>query len=54
MAQELAQQLRPELEAVVKANDAPAGQPYVFNAAECGKRAIKNKALVGPLCKDQQ
>ena len=47
VATELAQQLRPQLEAAVKANDDPAGEPYVFNAAACARRTMKNKALVG-------
>jgi hypothetical protein len=47
VATEIAQQLRPQFEAAVKANDAPAGEPYTFSAAACAKRAIKNKAMVG-------
>lgn len=45
LTKQLAVRLRPELEAAVTANDAPAGEPYVFNAAACAKRALKNKAL---------
>lgn len=41
----LAQQLRPELEAAVKANDAPTGEAYSFDAASCARRELKNKAL---------
>lgn len=43
----MASRLRPEFEAAVKANDAPAGEAYVYNAAACARRAIKNRALVG-------
>lgn len=39
----LAQQLRPELEEAVKANDAPAGEAYSFDAASCARRELKNK-----------
>jgi len=45
VTRELALQLRPELEAAVKANDDAPGTPYVFNAAACARRALKNKAL---------
>lgn len=43
---ELALQLRPELEAAIKANDDPAGAPYEFNAIACARRALKNTALI--------
>jgi hypothetical protein len=42
--QQLARQLRPELEAVVAANDVPPGTPYAFNAAESGRRSARNMA----------
>ncbi|PSC69009.1 puromycin-sensitive aminopeptidase isoform X1 [Micractinium conductrix] len=45
VTRELAQRLRPELEAAVKANDSAPGEPYEFTAAACAKRALKNKAL---------
>lgn len=45
VVKELALRLRPELEAAVKENDDPVGTPYVFNAAACARRALKNKAL---------
>lgn len=41
----LASQLRPELEAAVKANDSAPGEPYVFSAQHCARRNLKNKAL---------
>lgn len=51
MYQELARQLRPELEAVIAANEVPPGTPYVFNAKEAGRRFIRNFAdsIVGSL-----
>lgn len=42
---QLAAQLRPELEALVKANDSAPGEAYEFNAAHAARRAIKNKSL---------
>ncbi|KAL4441019.1 hypothetical protein ABPG77_010450 [Micractinium sp. CCAP 211/92] len=45
VTKELAQQLRPELEAAVKENDSAPGEAYEFNAAACARRALKNKAL---------
>ncbi|EFJ47753.1 hypothetical protein VOLCADRAFT_81369 [Volvox carteri f. nagariensis] len=45
VVKQLALQLRPELEALVKANDDPADQPYQFTAAACARRAIKNRSL---------
>jgi aminopeptidase N len=42
--QQLARQLRPELEAVIAANDVPPGTPYAFNAAESGRRSARNMA----------
>ncbi|BDA49167.1 Aminopeptidase N [Coccomyxa sp. Obi] len=43
---ELAARLRPELEAAVKRNEAPAGASYVpGDSAQAAQRAIKNKAL---------
>ncbi|PRW56145.1 puromycin-sensitive aminopeptidase isoform X1 isoform A [Chlorella sorokiniana] len=45
VTRELAQRLRPELEAAVAANDDAPGTPYEFNAAACARRALKNKAL---------
>jgi hypothetical protein len=49
--QQLAAQLRPELESVMKANAVPAGTPYVFNAKESGRRFIRNfaESIVGSL-----
>jgi len=43
--QQLAQRLRPELEALVKENDDPQGAEYVFDAPSAARRALKNKAL---------
>ena len=43
--QQLAQRLRPELEALVKANDDPPGAEFVFDAPSAARRALKNKAL---------
>ncbi|GLC52687.1 hypothetical protein PLESTB_000657300 [Pleodorina starrii] len=45
VVKQLALQLRPELETLVKSNDDPAGEPYHFNAAACARRAIKNRCL---------
>lgn len=45
VTRQLAQQLRPELEAAVNANDSAPGEAYEFNAAACARRALKNKAL---------
>ncbi|GFH14567.1 uncharacterized protein HaLaN_10648 [Haematococcus lacustris] len=42
---QLAARMRPELEALVKENDSAAGEPYVFSATACARRALKNKAL---------
>ena len=42
---QLAARLRPELEAVVKANDVAPGEPYSPDFASAAKRALKNKAL---------
>ncbi|KAL6749281.1 hypothetical protein V8C86DRAFT_2851835 [Haematococcus lacustris] len=42
---QLAARMRPELEAVVKENDSTPGEPYVFSATACARRALKNKAL---------
>jgi len=49
--QQLARQLRPELESVIKANDVPPGTPYEFNAKESGRRYFRNLAesVVGSL-----
>lgn len=41
----LAQRLRPDLERVLRGFDAEPGAPYAFNAAEMGKRKIKNVCL---------
>jgi aminopeptidase N len=49
VTRELASQLRPELEGAVAANDSAPGEAYVFDAAACARRALKNKALVGLL-----
>jgi aminopeptidase N len=43
--QQLAQRLRPELEALVKSNDDAPGAEYVFDAPNAARRALKNKAL---------
>lgn len=45
VTRELASQLRPELEGAVAANDSAPGEAYVFDAAACARRALKNKAL---------
>lgn len=45
MVKQLAQQLRPQLEAIVKKNDAAAGEVYSPDAKSAARRAIKNKAL---------
>jgi aminopeptidase N len=42
---QIAARLRPELEALVAANDAPPGEAFVFDAASAARRAVKNKAL---------
>jgi len=42
---QLAQRLRPELEALVAANDDAPGTDYVFDAPSAARRALKNKAL---------
>lgn len=42
---QIAARLRPELEALVAANDSAPGEPFVFNADAAARRAIKNKAL---------
>jgi hypothetical protein len=49
--QELALQLRPVLEGVIKANDVPPGTPYEFNAAACARRYIRNmsQSILGSL-----
>ncbi|KAI8468066.1 MAG: hypothetical protein J3K34DRAFT_523265 [Monoraphidium minutum] len=41
----IAAALRPELEALVAANDDAPGAPFVFNASASARRAAKNKAL---------
>ncbi|GAX81576.1 hypothetical protein CEUSTIGMA_g9004.t1 [Chlamydomonas eustigma] len=46
VVKELSARLRPELEALMKQNDDAPGTPYVFSAAACARRAIKNKCLV--------
>jgi hypothetical protein len=43
--QQLAAQLRPTLERLVKENDAAPGEPFVFNSAASAKRDIKNHSL---------
>ena len=45
VVKQLAARLRPELESLIRHNDDAPGTPYVFNAAACARRAIKNKAL---------
>ena len=45
MVKQLAQQLRPQLEAIVQKNDAPADEVYSPDAKSAARRAIKNKAL---------
>jgi aminopeptidase N len=49
--QQLAQQLRPSLDNVLKQNDVSAGTPYQFNAVDCARRSIKNmsQAVLGSL-----
>jgi aminopeptidase N len=49
--QQLALQLRPQLDAVMKATEVPPGTPYVFNAQESGRRFIRNfaESIVGSL-----
>jgi hypothetical protein len=49
--QQLAQQLRPELEGVIKANDVPPGTPYEFNAQQCARRQLRNtsESILGSL-----
>jgi aminopeptidase N len=53
--QQLAVQLRPDLEAVMKANDVPPGTPYTFNAQESGRRFIRNfaESILGSLDEPQ-
>jgi aminopeptidase N len=41
----LASALRPELEALVAANDDDPAAPFVFDASSAARRAAKNKAL---------
>ena len=41
----MAEALQPELAAAVASHDDPVGTPYVFSAAACARRALKNKAL---------
>jgi aminopeptidase N len=50
----IAAALRPELEALVKANDAPPGAPFVFDAANSARRAAKNKALALLSCLEDE
>jgi aminopeptidase N len=50
----LAAALRPELEALVAANDSPAGAPFVFDAANSARRAVKNKALALLSCLEDE
>lgn len=45
VGKELARALRPELEAVVAANDDPPGVAFSPEAAPAARRAVKNKAL---------
>ncbi|GFR41652.1 hypothetical protein Agub_g2389 [Astrephomene gubernaculifera] len=45
VVRQLAARLRPQLEALVKANDDEPGEPYHFTAAACARRAIKNRCL---------
>ncbi|KAK9785425.1 hypothetical protein WJX73_000376 [Symbiochloris irregularis] len=45
VVKELAQQLRPDLEAAVKRNDLPASEEYSPDAAQAAKRVLKNKCL---------
>lgn len=49
--QQLAQQLRPQLEAAIKANDVPPGTPYEFNAQQCARRVLRNmsESILGSL-----
>lgn len=49
--QQLAKQLRPELEGVMKTNEVPPGTPYVFNATESGRRFVRNfaESILGAL-----
>lgn len=51
MYQQLAHQLRPELEGVIAANTLPPGTPYEFNAAAAARRAVRNmsEAILGSL-----
>lgn len=45
VVKQLAQQLRPQLEAIVKLNDAAANEVYSPDAKSAARRAVKNKAL---------
>ena len=45
VVKQLAQQLRPQLEAIVKHNDAATGEVYSPDAESAARRAVKNKAL---------
>jgi len=45
VGKELACALRPELEALVAANEDPPGEPYTPEAPATARRAAKNKAL---------
>ena len=45
MVKDLAQKLRPQFEAVVAANEDPAGQAYSPDFSSAARRAVKAKAL---------
>ena len=45
VGKELARALRPELEALVAANEDPPGEPFTPEAPATARRAAKNKAL---------
>uniref|UniRef100_A0A7S3VSY4 Aminopeptidase N n=2 Tax=Dunaliella tertiolecta TaxID=3047 RepID=A0A7S3VSY4_DUNTE len=42
---ELAARMRPDLEAILKETDSAPGDAYVFNAKECARRTLKQKAI---------
>lgn len=46
IVKEIASRLRPDLEAAMKENEDAPGTAYHFSAAECARRALKNRAVM--------
>lgn len=46
VVREIAQQLRPDLEAAIAENEDAPGAAYQFNAEACARRALKNRAVM--------